>query len=85
MMEKCCARLPPDVNSAGEETGKDVSAKGEMTTTRTVDGIGKCPSIFQKFIRGGLEEGKIMLIIVELWVGGLWRWCKNGGKDGERS
>ena len=80
-MEKCCARLPPDVKSADEETGQDVSAKGVMTTTRTVDGIGKRPGILQKFIRGGLEEGKVMLIVVELWVGGLWRW----GEDGERS
>jgi hypothetical protein len=51
----------------------DVFMKGGGDTTHTVDGVGKRPGILQKFIRGSLEEGKITLIVFELWVIGLWR------------
>jgi hypothetical protein len=38
-----------------------------------VHGIGKCLGVLQKFLRGGLEEGEITLVVVELRVSGLWR------------
>ena len=54
-------------------------------TTHAVHGIGKRLGILQKLFRGGLEEGKITLIVVELLIGGLWNerrgsvQCNHGG------
>jgi hypothetical protein len=47
-----------------------------METTHAVHGVGKCLGILQKFICGSLEEGKIILIVVEFLISGLWneRW-----------
>jgi hypothetical protein len=64
---------PPAVKSAGKETGKRCIRERGDDTTHAVHGIGKCLGILQKFLRGFLEEGKITVIVVELWVSGLWR------------
>jgi len=46
---------------------------------KRVHGIGKCLGILQKFIRGSLEEGKILLIVIELWISGLLGHADLGG------
>ncbi len=49
--------------------------------THAVHGIGKCLGILQKTRRGGFEDGKVTLIVVELWISGLWRWGRIEGKE----
>ena len=61
------------MKSAGEETDKGRIRERQDDKTHAVDGIGKRLGILQKFLRGGLEEGEITLIVVELLVRGLWR------------
>lgn len=47
--------------------------KENANGTHAVHGLGKCFGVLQKFLRGGLEDGKITLEVVELWIGGLWK------------
>lgn len=61
------------MKSAGEETDKGRIRERRDNTTHAVHGIGKCLGVLQKFLRGGLEEGEITLVVVELRVSGLWR------------
>jgi hypothetical protein len=50
-----------------------VFVKDKGNATHAVHGIGKCLGILQEFLRGGLEDSKVTLKVVELWIGGLWR------------
>lgn len=51
----------------------------EDAMIHTVHCIGKCLGILQKFLRGSLEEDEITLIVVELWISGLWKEKREGG------
>jgi hypothetical protein len=62
------------VKSAGEkDLLRDAIRDRGNETTHAVHSIGKRLGILQKFIRGSLKEGKILLIIVELCIRGLWK------------
>lgn len=61
-----------------------VFVKDKANATHTVHGIGKCLGVLQEFLRGDLEDGKVTLEVVELWIGGLWRW-RSGKEDASAS
>jgi hypothetical protein len=70
------------VKSAGENIDKERIRERQDNTTHAGNGIGKRLGILQKFLRGGLEEGEITLIVVKFLVRRLW---SGSGRNRQRS